>query len=245
MREPSVRTERKALSSLGPVAAFLACCLGCAAPPPRALVWVDAPEPLAGASTERGLFVLDGSVLDLPPVRVRQWVGADLLQDEAEVVVRDGAAALLAPKTARFDFTSLARAPLGAEEEAFVLIEEADPEHRPRLLPARRAAGGAFGDLLQLSSPFAPPAERIAARYPGAPVLARRKGAYEVVGLLNGLVARPEGSAGDALLFVGWERLAALASRSERFFDRKIRPKRIDLEYGEKSDAPGTSSASP
>ncbi len=241
---PSRVTVDKSMRRAPFSAALLLLAAGCVSRQPNDLVILDVPgAPRYAVSTEDGILALSADDLAVDALPILHWHGGDAIRDEAVVRHRSAGFGLLAPTSARIEYATFAAVDPLPGESLWIQVLEDDPERRPALVEASLFEDGARGDLLAIDEWFWSPDE-VAADWVGAGVYVRRKGAYELVGVVNGLVAdHPAPTTlsrwfGPRALvaFAGLDAIAPTLPESSDYFSRRIRAFRPDFEHGLERD---------
>lgn len=219
---------------------LLAAAAGCGTPTPNNLVEIELPGAKRWAlATEDGVVALNGDDLSVPEVPILYWFKGTPILDDATVAHRTDELALLHPKSSRLQYATFGALAAEPGEDLYIQVLEDDPEHRPELLDCHLFWGGEFGDLLEVDEWFRFTVN-VARDFRGAGVYAKRKGVYELVGILTGDVAtnphpwlavRMFGPY-RLLTYVPIDSIAPVLPESSDFFKRRIREFRPDFEYG-------------
>jgi len=230
--------------ALALMACSLAAFAGCRTRQPDDLLILDVPgAPRYVLATEDGVVALAGDDLAVDTLPVSYWYRGDRVIDVANVEHRSADFGLLTLRSLKTGFATFAASEPEPGETIWVQILEDDLEHRPRMVELSLYRDGDYGDLLAVEE-FGVTAEELAVEWNGAGIYVRRKGAYELVGILNGVVAaNPEPSRWsewfgphDLLAFAGIDAIAPTLPRSSDYFARRIRMFRPDFEHGLESD---------
>jgi hypothetical protein len=209
---------------------------GCHTPSPNDLVLLDVPgAPRFALSTEDGVVALRGDDLASRAIpAIQYWRGRET-HDSLLIVQRSDDLVLLRPESARLTWSPFAARDIEPGDELFVQVIGDDFERLPVLIEGCWHQDGRHGDLFAVSTWFVDE-EMLAARFAGAGVYVKRKGVYEIVGILNGTVAtNPEDTwfGPDLLLpFLRLDAIAPVLPTNSNFFDRGPRTFRPDFEHG-------------
>lgn len=217
----------------------LLCAVGCHTPTPNDLVLLEIPgQSRFALSTEDGILALAGDELvgEIPAVQF--WKGREI-RDDLERIQQTQDLVLFKPKTARMTNSTFAAEDIHPDEMVYIQVINDDFERLPFVREARWYHDGEFGDLLALEGWFADP-EGLATTFAGAGVYVKRKGVYEIAGILCGTVAtNPNPSFfgrlfGPSLLlpFMRLDQIAPVLPQNSEFFNRGPRTFRPDFEHG-------------
>ncbi len=226
--------------------------VGCHTPTPNDLVVLDLPGSARYAlSTEDGIVALGGDDLTGKVPAVQYWKGREI-RDDLQIVQHDRDLTLLRPETAKFTLSTFASDDIEPGETLFIqLIQDQDFERLPYVIECHWYRDGEMGDLLAVDT-WNVDRERVAARFAGAGVYAKRKGVYEIVGILNGTLATIDsdtffgsmfGSHIQLLPFMRLDQIAGVLPRDSNFFERGPRAFRPDFEHGLNRDGSENKSA--
>lgn len=217
---------------------------GCTSRLPNDLVILDVPgSPRYALSTEDGILALTEPDLSVDELPVLYWYRGAPVRDDARVLHLADDFGLLEMQSAKIHYAVFAAGDPAPDESLWIQVLEDDIERRPQLIEASLFEGGAYGDLLAIDEWFWA-ADEIAGDWVGAGVYVRRKGVYELVGIINGLVAdHPRPSTWsrwfgpkELVTFAGLDSIAPTLPDSSDYFARRIRVFRPDFEHGLERD---------
>ncbi len=213
---------------------------GCGTPTPNNLVRLEiSGAERYGLATEDGIVALNGDDLQIGEVPIEYWYKGSPILDDATIDHRTENLALLHAKSTRLQYATFGAEAAQPDEDLYIQVIEDDPEHRPVMIDCHLFWDGEYGDLLEVDEWFRW-TSHVARDFRGAGVYAKRKGVYELVGLITGDVAsnphpwflfRMFGPY-RLLPFVSIDNIAPVLPQSSDFFKRRIRAFRPDFEYG-------------
>ncbi len=207
--------------------------MACAAPPSHLTrLWPkgELGEPVLGVSTEDGVLILSEpsySVGQLFEIRFR--VGDSLVVDWGRIDRLNDYLAVVRPLYAKLAEGRIAQSLPLAHETVYLAVR--DERDEPLMEPGRLWRDGDHGDYLVVDGGDS---MSLAQEYAGTGLYVKRDERWQIVGLLSGLVARPDTETEGpwALGFIGLSEVARIIPRQERFYEQDVRPLRPDFEYG-------------
>jgi hypothetical protein len=225
-------TVRRRLLPLALLLPLLAA--ACASPPPSHFtrLWPEGTtgSPIIGTSTEDGILLLSRPDFRVGDRFELQFpVGNSLVRDWARIDRVNDNLAVARPLTARIVEGRIATELPQPDEKIFLALRDEDDE--PDMTRVRPWRDGMYGDWIVVPGRDS---EQVAREFQGTGLYVRRKGRWQIVGVLTGLLAEDEENrrGETALGYIGLLEMSRILPDHVPYFEHDIKPLRPDFEFG-------------